>query len=244
MFEPRIGITWRPIPASTVVIRAGYGIYPDTSVYQSIVPQLAQQAPLSKSVTAENSAACPLTLANGFTPCSAVTSDVFGIDPNFRVGYQQTWSLGVQRDMPFAMQMTATYLGTKGSHGPQEILPNSYPLGEANPCPSCPSGFIYEMSGGNSIRHAGQLQLRRRLRNGFAASLAYTYAKSIDDDAYLGGQGHTRQAAAEGRSRQVSPLPMRRWRRTGSIPKLSARFRASIREICSPSRRNTPAVRG
>ncbi len=39
MIEPRIGITWRPIPASTVVIRAGYGIYQDTSVYQSIVLQ-------------------------------------------------------------------------------------------------------------------------------------------------------------------------------------------------------------
>jgi len=191
MFQPRVGVTWRPIPASTIVIRGGYGIYPDTSVYQGIVLQMAQQAPLSKSVTAENSAACPQSLANGFSTCSSMTSDVFGIDPNFRVGYAQTWSLGVQRDMPFAMQMTASYLGTKGTHGPQEILPNSYPLGEVNPCPSCPSGFIYESSGGNSIRHAGQLQVRRRLRSGFAGSMSYTYAKSIDDDAYLGGQGHT-----------------------------------------------------
>ncbi len=191
MFQPRIGITWRPIPASTVVVRAGYGIYPDTSVYQNIVEELTQQAPLSKSLTVENSATCPLTLANGFSPCSSVTEDTFGIDPKFRIGYAQAWQLGVQRDMPFAMQLTATYLGTKGTHGAQEILPNSYPLGEANPCPSCPSGFVYESSGGNSIRNAGQLQLRRRLRSGFAASLTYTYAKSIDDDAYLGGQGHT-----------------------------------------------------
>ena len=43
MIEPRIGISWRPIPASTLVIRAGYGIYPDTSVYQGIVLQMAQQ---------------------------------------------------------------------------------------------------------------------------------------------------------------------------------------------------------
>ncbi len=190
MIEPRIGFTWRPIPASTVVIRAGYGIYTDTSVYQSIVLQLSQQAPLSKSVNAQNSTACPLTLANGFNPCSTLTNDVFGIDPNFRIGYVQSWNLTVQRDMPFALQMTANYLGTKGTHGPQEDLPNSYPLGEANPCPSCPSGFTYETSGGNLIRHAGQLQLRRRLRNGFAGSLAYTYSKSIDDDAYQGGLGH------------------------------------------------------
>ena len=203
VFEPRIGITWRPIPASTVVIRAGYGIYPDTSVYQNIELQLAQQAPLSKSLTVENSAACPLTLANGFTPCSSVTEDGFGIDPNFRIGYAQTWQLGVQRDVPFAMQLTATYLGTKGTHGPQEILPNSYPLGEANPCPGCPSGFVYERSGGNSIRNAGQLQLRRRLRGGFAASMTYTYSKSVDDDAYLGGQGHS-TASTNGQAQSAS----------------------------------------
>jgi hypothetical protein len=34
------------------------------------------------------------------------------------------------------------------------------------------------------------VQLRRRLRSGFTASLLYTFSKSIDDDAFLGGQGH------------------------------------------------------
>ena len=200
MIEPRIGISWRPIPASTVVIRAGYGIYPDTSVYQGIVLQMAQQAPLSKSLSVQNSTSCPLTLANGFS-CPSVNT--FGIDPNFRIGYAQAWQLSVQRDLPFALQMTATYSGTKGTHGPQEILPNSYPLGATNPCPGCPSGFVYETSGGNSIRQAGQLQLRRRLRGGFAASLAYTYSKSIDDDAFLGGQGHT-TASSGGQAQSAS----------------------------------------
>jgi hypothetical protein len=201
MIEPRIGISWRPIPASTVVIRAGYGIYPDTSVYQSIVLQMAQQYPLSKSLSVQNGASCPLTLANGFS-CPSVNT--FGIDPNFRIGYAQAWQLAIQRDLPFALQMTATYQGTKGTHGPQETLPNSYPLGTPNPCPGCPSGFIYENSNGNSIREAGQLQLRRRLRGGFTASLTYTYSKAIDDDAYLGGQGHT--TASSGGQAQSAAL--------------------------------------
>jgi hypothetical protein len=201
MIEPRIGISWRPIPASTVVIRAGYGIYPDTSVYQGIVLQMAQQYPLSKSLSVQNSTSCPLTLANGFS-CPSVNT--FGIDPNFRIGYAQAWQLSVQRDLPFAMQLTATYQGTKGTHGPQEILPNSYPLGAPNPCPGCPSGFVYESSNGNSIRQAGQLQLRRRLRGGFTASLAYTYSKAIDDDAYLGGQGH--MTASSGGQAQSAAL--------------------------------------
>ena len=189
--EPRIGISWRPIPASTVVVRAGYGIYHDTSVYLNPVLELAQQAPLSKSVKQQNSAACPLTLANGFADCGTTTAQTFGMDPNFRVGYAQTWQLSVQRDLPLAMQGTLTYLGVKGTHGVQEFLPNSYPLGEANPCPECPSGFVYETSGGNSTRQSAQVQLRRRLRAGLMASLTYTYSKSIDDDAMLGGQGHT-----------------------------------------------------
>ncbi len=190
VIEPRIGVTWRPIPASTVVIKAGYGVYSNSSVYQSIVLSMAQQAPLSKSLNVANTSACPLTLANGFSPCAAVTSDSFGIDPNFRIGYLQSWQLSVQRDLPFALQMTATYSGTEGSNGPQVVLPNSYPLGTTSPCPSCPVGYQYETSHGNSNYQAGLFQLRRRLRSGFAANLSYTFSKSIDDDAYLGGMGH------------------------------------------------------
>lgn len=189
-FEPRIGISWRPIPASTVVVRAGYGVYHDTSVYLSSAQQLAQQSPLSISLNVENSAACPLTLANGFTPCSAANSDTYAVDPNFRVGYAQTWHLTIQRDLPAALQLTATYLGIKGTHGVQEFFPNTYPIGAESPCLACPTDFEYRTSGGNSTRESGQIQLRRRLRAGFTASLLYTYSKSIDDDAFLGGQGH------------------------------------------------------
>ncbi len=205
--EPRIGISWRPIPASTVVVRAGYGIYHDTSVYLAPALQLAQQAPLSTSLNIANSTACPLSLANGFaalpasssTPCDSGNQDSYAVDPNFRVGYAQTWNLAVQRDLPFALQMTVTYLGVKGTHGVQEFLPNTYPIGAVTPCPGCPLDFEYRTSGGNSTRESGQLQLRRRLKGGFTASLLYTYSKSIDDDAALGGQGHV-AAASQGQA--------------------------------------------
>lgn len=78
--------------------------------------------------------------------------------------------------------MTALYLGTKGSHLPQEFLPNIYPDRSVTP-----SGYIYLASKGSSIRHSGQIQLRRRLRNGFTASGQYTYAKAIDDAPLMAG---------------------------------------------------------
>jgi hypothetical protein len=179
-----------------MVIGAGYGINYDTSVYQGIALQMAQQAPLSKSLTVQNSVACPLTLANGFNPCITTTADVFGVDPNFRVGYVHTWNLTMRRDLPGSLQMTATYLGIKGTRGVQEFLPNTNAVGAVNPCPSCPNGFEYLTSTGNSTRESGQIQLRRRLHSGFTASVFYTFSKSLDDDSALGGQGAATQSTA------------------------------------------------
>jgi hypothetical protein len=202
-FQPRVGISWRPIAGSTLVIKAGYGIYADTSVYNATSLLMAQQAPLSTSLQVTNSSACPITLAAGFVPCATSTADTFGIDPNFRVGYAQTWQVLAQRDLPFAMQGSLTYLGIKGTRGVQEFLPNSYPIGGTSPCPSCPVGYAYRTSNGDSTRESISGQLRRRLKNGFTASVNYTFSKSIDDDAFLGGQGPVAAGAGSGTAGNV-----------------------------------------
>jgi hypothetical protein len=194
--QPRIGISWRPFPASSMIIRAGYGIYYNTSVYNNIALQMAQQSPLSKTLSVQNSADHPLTLANGFIGSPAGTANTFAIDPDFQVGYVQNWQLSIQRDLPGALVMIATYLGSKGTRGIQQFLPNTYPAGAANPCPACPAGFVYLASNGNSIREAGQIQLRRRLQSGFTATVQYTFAKAIDDAA-PGGRGQGAAAIAQ-----------------------------------------------
>ncbi|HYR87290.1 MAG TPA: TonB-dependent receptor [Terriglobia bacterium] len=179
--QPRVAFAWRPIAASSVIVRGSYGVYRNTNVYQSIAVQMAQQSPLSKSLRVQNTPASPLTLRNGFITAQGVTPNTFAIDPNFRIGYAQNWMLSLQRDLPAALQMTASYLGTKGTRLPQEFLPNTFPAGAINS-----SGYIFLTSNGNSTREAGQIQLRRRLRSGFAATLQYTYAKAIDDAPLMG----------------------------------------------------------
>lgn len=208
--EPRVALAWRPIASSSLVVRAGYGVYDDTSVYQNMALMMAEQAPLATSLSVSNSATCPLTLADGFMNCPGTTPQVFAVDPNFRVGYAQTWQLSLQHDLPAAVQMMVSYLGIKGTRGPQEILPNTYPAGGANPCPGCPLGFAYLASYGNSTREAGSMQLRRRLRNGLSAAALYTYSKSIDDDSTLGGQGPISPGAT---SQTVAPMQIaQNWR--------------------------------
>ncbi|MBI4473463.1 MAG: TonB-dependent receptor, partial [Acidobacteria bacterium] len=158
--QPRVSLAWRPLPASSLVIRAGYGLYRNTSVYQPILTQMSQQAPLSKSFSVQNSAANPLTLANGLNVTGIANPNTFAVDPNFRIGYLQTWNVTAQRDLPVSLVMIAMYLGSRGSHLMQQILPNTYPAGAVNPCAACPTGFAYLMSNGTSRRDSAQIQLR------------------------------------------------------------------------------------
>ena len=182
--QPRIGVAWRPIAGSSLVVRGGYGIYRNAGVYQTMDLLMAQQPPLSRTQTIDNTSAHPLTMANGFyTPVQSTPLNTFAVDPDFRVGFAHNWQLLVQRDLPASLTMTATYLGTHGSHLLQEFLPNTYPIGAANPCPTCPAGFAYLTSNGTSNRNAAQLQLRRRLRNGLTASVQYTLSKATDNAA-------------------------------------------------------------
>jgi hypothetical protein len=180
--EPRLSTSWRPIGGSSVVIRAGYGVYRNTNVYQGIAMLLAQQPPLSRAFTAESTASEALTLATGLVQ-AASSSGTFAVDPRFRVSDAQNWQASIQRDLPLSLTATITYLGTKGSHLMREFLPNTYPNGAANPCPACPTGFVYLTSDGSSRTNALQIQVRRRLRNGFSGLVQYTLSKATDNAA-------------------------------------------------------------
>lgn len=180
--QPRVSFAWRPMAASSLIVRGGFGIYRNTNVYQAIAMRMAQQSPFSKTLRIQNTPENPLTLANGFVSPPGETPNTFAVDPNFRVGYLQSWQISVQRDLPLMLQFTAAYLGTKGTRLQQEILPNTYPSKAVTP-----SGYIFLSSNGNSIRHAGQLQLRRRLHEGLTASAQYTFSKSLDDSPLMAG---------------------------------------------------------
>jgi hypothetical protein len=182
-----------------MVVRGGYGVYYDTSVYQRMAAQMAQQPPFSKALRVQNSPETALTLATGFDVSPSSLANTFAVDPNFQVGYLQSWQLSVQRDLPGALAMVATYSGNKGTRGVQAFLPNTFPAGAPDPCPACPRGFTYLASNGNSSRNAGQIEVRRRLRSGLTGSVRYTLAKAIDD-ATLGGRS------------QVAPAPAQNWR--------------------------------
>ena len=187
--QPRFGVAWRPVVTSSVVLRAGYGIYRNTSVYQTFAQQMAQQPPLSFTFNSTNTPETPLTLANGFIAPLATTLNTAAFDPEFKVGTVHRWQASAQRDFPGGLTATATYLAGRGVNLPQAFIPNTYPTGAPNPCPTCPAGFVYYTSGATSLQNAGQFQLRRRLSAGLTWTATYTLTRARDNASSFGGIG-------------------------------------------------------
>ena len=126
-----------------MVVRGGYGTYYNTSVYNTIANNMAQQPPVRADASASPVRRCnPLTLQNGFIiPAQTQFTNTYAIDPNYRIGYAQIWQISVQQDLGHSLVGTITYNGTKGTGLDQTILPNSAPSGAAKPmdCPRATS---------------------------------------------------------------------------------------------------------
>ncbi len=193
---PTFGFALKPWIKHSTTIRGGYGLYWNTSFYQSIAQQMSQQSPLSNSYSISNTS-IPLTIQTAFPSAALVAStgtvtNTFAVDPGFKNGYAQSWQLAIQQNLKASLVMTGTYTGTKGTGLPQEFVPNTFPVGA--PVSPYPKGYIYETSGGNSSFNSGTIQMQRRMHNGFGGNVSYTYSKLISDG-MLGGRGGSSSTA-------------------------------------------------
>jgi hypothetical protein len=184
-FAPRVGVAWRPKQGT--VVRTGYGVNYNASVYQSIAQQLASQPPFAVTNTALGGVGAPLALATALQNVApGTTPNTYSVDPNYRLGYVQIWNLDVQRDLTRTVQLGVGYTGTKGGNLDLLRAPNRGPSGLLIPGVA---PFIYESSGADSIMNALTLRLRKRMTGGIAVGGSYTLSKSIDDASSIAGTG-------------------------------------------------------
>ncbi len=144
----------------------------------------------------------------------SVTSNCYGVDPNYRLGYVQIWNLDVQRELTRTLYLGVGYIGTKGSSLDLLRAPNRAPGRHAadRRRPAVPVGVVRRRldheRGDRSPAQAADGGHRRRRRLHALASRSTT----------------PRRLAAEPRS----------WRRTIRIWRRSAASRASTSGIASP----------
>jgi len=196
-WSPRVGIAWRPPIKSlqarhSMVVRAGYSMFYNESVYTQLLSELANQPPWSTSQLRIAGVNDVLTLENGFPATVAARNtlqNTYAVDPNYKVGYAQIWNLSVETALANNTALVVTYTGTKGTnldllYAPNRTAPGS--LSSAGPVANA-GDFIYDTSGANSIYNSLQVRLQKRLSHGIMINGTYTYANSIDDASSIGG---------------------------------------------------------
>jgi hypothetical protein len=194
-FSPRLGFAWRPWQKYRFQLRGGYSHLYDNSAYGNIISRLAAQPPFASTAALNTSVERPLTFADGFAAGETKTvTNTFAVARNYRVAYAQTWNLAIQHELPGGLALELGYLGTKGTRldilrSPNRAAPGSPLTAEERRRISGASAFLYSSSEGNSIFHAGQVRLTRRLRQGVSANLQYTFSKSIDNASSVSGIG-------------------------------------------------------
>ncbi|HVN77667.1 MAG TPA: TonB-dependent receptor [Terriglobia bacterium] len=196
-FAPRFGVAWKPFGLQNTVIRSGYGIFYNASVYSQLYSQLASQPPFAISNNLVTRPDQVLTMANGFPSDPQVTVlNNYAIDRNFSVGYVQQWNLDVQQQLRHNLVVTVSYHGSKGTNLDLLRSPNRLPPG--SPLDNNSGGiisnaqeFLYDTSGASSIYHALNLRVQRRFTSGFSLNGSYVFGKSIDNASSIGGAQET-----------------------------------------------------
>lgn len=192
-FSPRVGIAYRPWTQHHLVMRGGYGIFYDGSIYSRMVTNMLDQPPFATASTQTTNPQQELTLEDGFPALSANTiHNTYAADSNFRRPYAQTWNFSMEDELFRNVILSVGYVGTKGTKLDLLLSPNSVnPSASGSQQTSIPGvqQFLYETSGAASIYHGLQVTLRRQFHSGFSMSGNYTWGKSIDNAASVGGRG-------------------------------------------------------
>ena len=196
-FAPRLGLAYRPWSKHSLVLRAGYGLFYDGSIYSRIYTNMASQPPFAQASTLVTTPKEVLTLENGFPQLGPnILSNTYALDPNFRTPYAQTWNFTIEDEFIRNVILSLGYVGTKGTKLDLLLAPNQSPPGAPITTGTQTAlqntlAFTYETSGAASIYQGLQVGLRRQFHGGFSMSGTYTFSKSIDDAASVGGAGRT-----------------------------------------------------
>ena len=196
-FAPRIGIAWLPPwKKPRTVVRAGYSMFYNETVYSSLVRKLSYQPPFDVAQSVITSSANILTLEQGLLPEPGIAiTNTAGVSPFYKPAFTQIWTLGTETDLARDWVLSLVYTGTKGTNLDLLRSPNRAPLGTPEDqvqqdrlIPDA-TGFTFDQSGANSIYNALQTRVVHRFTHGVSLQVQYTYSKSLDNASSVGGVG-------------------------------------------------------
>ena len=200
-FEPRLGFAWDLFGTGKSVLRGGYGYLVDQPV-SGAVTGMASNPPFSTAVSYNSATPIPLNALYADAKASGIS--LYGVNPNYRNAYIESFNLNVQQALPWGMIAQVYYDGSVGRHLEVESNINQvvgttsatqvHPFTAlAASSPVAPGGAIasnigYRTSNSYSNYNAMWAVLSKNMSNGLQFNMNYEWTKSMDLNS-LGSQG-------------------------------------------------------
>ena len=186
LFQPRIGVAWRPFGEDTV-FRAGYGLYYER-IQGNDIYNVAPNPPFATTATIFNT-----QLSNPGGGGSVILPPNLQVyDPHYPVPQVQQWNAGIQRRISRGVVANVAYVGTKGTFlsdnininqplpaGAAQVLAKTANVQQVRPYPGYGNINMY-FNETNSSYNALQASVRTEQYHGLTLQGSYTWSHSLD----------------------------------------------------------------
>jgi hypothetical protein len=186
LFEPRLGLAWRPFGENTV-FRAGYGIYYDR-IQGNDIYNVATNPPFITVPNIYNT-----TLSNpGGGSRALFPVGITTYDGVYKLPQVMNWNVGIQRKLSQGVVLTTSYVGTKSTHLQGGLNINEPTIAQAAPVRAGTAnisqvvpylgyaGINEYFNGTNSTYNSLQVSVRTDNFHGLTLETSYTWSHALD----------------------------------------------------------------